>query len=195
MGPRSGPRGLRSGRSDLFCRVKGLAVYQHCTNRSQELCPSDNCVQVWRYFVEACNRVRSLNTKKWPYYLHPNHRPASYCLSDWTRQGGHTALRLYSINRAWDRSCPELEEKISGQADTSLTEGWLGLVGADTGSFSAHRIPGTAFKYRCSTGFEVSSDSNPDQVLVCQGSRLVDFSAVQRCVRKFSLRLESGEKY
>ena len=181
--------GLRSGRSNLFCRVKGLAVFQHCTSRSQELCSSTSgqCGQVWRYFVEACNRVRSLNTNQWPYYLHPNHNPASYCMSDWTRQQGYAPLRLYSINRAWSRSCPDLEEKISSQADTSLAEGWLELVGPDTGSFSAYRIPGTAFKYKCSTGFEVMADSNPEQVLVCQGSRLVDFSAVQRCLRKFHL--------
>ena len=181
--------GLRSGRSNLFCRVKGLAVFQHCTSRSQELCSStsEQCGQVWRYFVEACNRVRSLNTNQWPYYLHPNHNPASYCMSDWTRQQGYAPLRLYSINRAWSRSCPDLEEKISSQADTSLAEGWLELVGPDTGSFSAYRIPGTAFKYKCSTGFEVMADSNPEQVLVCQGSRLVDFSAVQRCFRKFHL--------
>ena len=178
--------GLRSGRSDLFCRVSGLAVFQHCSARSQELlCSTDICRPVWTYFVEACNRVRSLDTTKWPYYLHPNHNPASYCLSDWTRKTGYAPLRLYNIHRSWGRTCPQLEDQISSLADTSLAEGWLGLVGAHTGSFSAHRIPGTAFKYKCSTGFEVSQGSNPDQVLVCQGSRLVDFSAVQSCSRKF----------
>ena len=178
--------GLRTGRSNMFCRVKGRAVYQHCINRSQGVCASHNCLQVWRYFLEACHRVRSLNTNQWPYYLHPSHTPASYCLSDWTRQQGHAPLRLYSINRAWDRTCPELEDQITALADTSLAQGWLGLEAADTGSFSAHRIPGTAFKYRCSTGFEVSTDSNPEQVLVCHGSRRVDFSQVQSCSRKFS---------
>ena len=175
---------LRGGRSELFCRVTGVAVYDHCQQSSAGLCSQDNCLAVWRYFVESCTRVRSLNPAVHPHYLHPNHKPASYCLSSWTKQQGYAALRLYSIHRAWERGCPELTEQISDLADTSQVQGWLGLSGADTGSFSAHRIPGTAFKYKCSTGFEVSTNSNPDQLLVCQGSLLVDFSSVSTCVRK-----------
>ena len=176
---------LRAGRGDMFCRVVGVAVYTHCQQHTTELCSQDNCLEVWRFFVESCNRVRSLNPAKYPYYLHPNHKPASYCMSDWTRQRGYTSLRLYSLSRAWDRGCPELTEEISEYADTSLVTGWLGIVGAETGFFTAHRIPGTAFKYKCSRGFTVTTDSNPDQVLVCLGSRLVDFSSVSSCVREY----------
>ena len=178
---------LRAGRGDMFCRVLGVAVHTHCVKYSTGLCSQDNCLQVWKYFVESCNRVRSLNPAKYPYYLHPNHKPASYCLADWTRKQGYTSLRLYSLSRSWDRGCPELKERISEYADTSQVSGWLGLVGAQSGFFTSHRIPGTAFRYKCSRGFTVSTDSNPEQVLVCLGSRLVDFSAVSSCVREYIL--------
>ena len=72
-------------------------------------------------------------------------------------------------------------------ADTSIIDGFLQLYEAvNTTAFHAgYRVPGTAFKYKCSSGFALEDDSNPDRIIKCEGSRKADFSSVtDTCLRK-----------
>ena len=99
---------------------------------------------------------------------------------------------LFSKNYyRWTRSCEALENKIPEFADSSLVNGWLQIMGAgaETDASLNYRIPGTEFKYRCSDGFYLPNKTNPDQMLQCQGSRLVDTSAVTSCIRKSGLSI------
>ena len=73
-------------------------------------------------------------------------------------------------------------------ADTSVIDGYLHLYQAvdPTSNHVDYRVPGTAFKYKCSTGFGLQDYSNPDREIMCQGNRKADFSAVtENCKRKF----------
>ena len=46
-------------------------------------------------------------------------------------------------------------------------------------------IPGTSFNYKCSTGFGVADESNPDQVLSCTANFKVEgLDAIQICEGK-----------
>ena len=38
------------------------------------------------------------------------------------------------------------------------------------------------YNYKCSAGFELPNHSNPEQVLMCEGSRAVDTSSLSSCV-------------
>ena len=89
----------------------------------------------------------------------------------------------------WTRTCEFLDNNLHDYADNSLIEGWLGITGAGTESkyestSKRFRIPGTEFKYKCSTGFELPDHTNPDQLLQCRGNFLVDTSNIQSCVPK-----------
>ena len=96
--------------------------------------------------------------------------------------GGVKGYRLY---RRWSWTCSELETHLRQFADTSLRDGWLWLHAAGADSNINYRVPGTEFKYKCSSGFELDDFTNPDRVLKCEGSRKVDFSSVtKRCIRK-----------
>ena len=82
-----------------------------------------------------------------------------------------------------------MDNKLHDYADNTLATGWLGITGAGTESTyesnsKRFRIPGTEFKYKCSTGFELADKTNPDQVLQCRGNFLVDTSTIQPCVPK-----------
>ena len=77
-----------------------------------------------------------------------------------------------------------MKDELPEFADTSLRAGWLELMSAGPGFDYNLRVPGTSFNYQCSAGFERPSRDNPEQSLVCQGSRSVDTSALISCVRK-----------
>ena len=86
----------------------------------------------------------------------------------------------------WSRGCEaEMQDKLTQFADSSQRSGWLELVSAGPGFSYDLRVAGTSFNYQCSPGFELPDKSNPEQSLVCQGSRAIDTSAVLSCVRKF----------
>ena len=88
----------------------------------------------------------------------------------------------------WSRGCDdELKDQLPQFADSSLRSGWLELMSAGSGFSYDLRVPGSFFHYQCSAGFELPDKSNPEQPLVCQGSRSVDTSAVISCVRKLTI--------
>ena len=44
------------------------------------------------------------------------------------------------------------------------------------------KIPGTSFNFKCSLGFGLADDSNPDQVLSCTTNRRVEgLDTIQEC--------------
>ena len=86
----------------------------------------------------------------------------------------------------WSRGCEaEMKDQLPQFADSSLRSGWLELMSAGSGFSYDLRVPGSFFNYQCSAGFELPDKSNPEQPLVCQGSRSVDTSAIISCVRKY----------
>ena len=53
---------IRQHKSNLWCWYVGKAVMEHCTKKKlSQSCSEDICQDVWKYFVEACHRVRSIN--------------------------------------------------------------------------------------------------------------------------------------
>ena len=90
----------------------------------------------------------------------------------------------YDYYFSWSRSCEFLEDKLH-EFGTDSPGGWLEISEAGTESDLSFRIPGTEFKYKCSSGYYQADKSNPDQILQCQGNMLVDTSAVVSCIRKY----------
>ena len=88
-----------------------------------------------------------------------------------------------------------MKDELPQFADNTLRAGWLQLMWADTGFDVNFRVAGSVFKYQCSDGFELPSKTNPEQSLVCQGSRSVDTSSVIDCVRKLSLLLSHSSLF
>ena len=53
---------IRRDKSNLWCWYVGKAVMDHCLNiKSSQSCDENVCKDVWKYFVETCHRVRSIN--------------------------------------------------------------------------------------------------------------------------------------
>ena len=92
----------------------------------------------------------------------------------------------YDYYFSWSRSCEFLEDKLH-EFGTDSPGGWLEISEAGAESDLSFRIPGTEFKYKCSSGYYQADKSNPDQILQCQGNMLVDTSAVVSCIRKILL--------
>ena len=86
----------------------------------------------------------------------------------------------------WSRSCDLLKDRIYDFADNTEISGWLEIKTASPGFNINYRVPGTTFQYRCSTGFELPTNENPDQNLVCQGNKRVFTDDIVTCVRKYS---------
>ena len=95
----------------------------------------------------------------------------------------HCQNHIYSLFR-WSRDCDLLEDRIYEFADNTEISGWLEIKTASPGFDIKYRVPGTTFQYRCSTGFELPTNENPDQNLVCQGNKRVFTDDIVTCVRK-----------
>ena len=53
---------IRRDKSNLWCWYVGKAVMDHCLKfKSSQSCDENVCKDVWKYFVETCHRVRSIN--------------------------------------------------------------------------------------------------------------------------------------
>ena len=175
---------IRKDKSPLWCWYVGYAAFDHCTKtKNSEACAEDNCLDIWKYFVEACHRVRSINTATGDYSIMSDYKPWRYCLYI-----PHQDYKLYYISRKWSPGCPDMGRHLRTYADTSVIDGYLYLYQAvDPSSYHVdYRVPGTAFKYKCSTGFGLPDYSNPDREILCQGNRKADFSEVtENCKREY----------
>ena len=178
---------IRKDKSPLWCWYVGVAVNDHCrSTKNSKSCAEDICSDIWKYFLEACHRVRSIDTSSGDYALRPLYGPSRYCL--WIP---HQDYKAYYISRKWSLGCPDMGRYLRDYADTSVIDGYLHLYQAvdPTSNHVDYRVPGTAFKYKCSTGFGLPDYSNPDREIMCQGNRKADFSAVtENCKRKYCKR-------
>ena len=53
---------IRANKSPLWCWYVGRAVWDHCKrSKSSASCSTDICAQVWKYYLEGCHRLRSIN--------------------------------------------------------------------------------------------------------------------------------------
>ena len=69
---------LRAGKSAEWCWLLGKGLHDHCLLTSSSLnCSQDTCQTVWANFVEACHRVRSIDTSEAGYEL------CSWCSPDY----------------------------------------------------------------------------------------------------------------
>ena len=85
--------GLRSGRSAGWCWVLGKGLHDHCSAvRTSENCSLNNCDNIWRYFLEACHRVRSLDPSLPQYKTCCN--PDKACAST-----SYPGVQLYRLQR------------------------------------------------------------------------------------------------
>ena len=74
--PSSEPSMRTAKRSRKWCWHVGYAVKEHCMEtREATTCPADaptkmsRCNDIWKYFVEGCHRVLSLDTSLYPYKM------------------------------------------------------------------------------------------------------------------------------
>ena len=165
-----------------WCWIKGKGLYDHCEATLESLsCQSSNpilsCMNLWKFFVEACHRVHSLNTLSNDYQI-GNRIPGYTCLP-WI-----SGRSFFEISKLWDRGCSLLENNLAQFADNTRASGSLQISGPGAESNANYRIPGTEFKYKCSSGYYLPDKTNPDQMLQCQGNRLVDTSHITNCIRK-----------
>ena len=169
-------------REEKWCWLQGKGLHDHCIATQESLpcpdtTPANYCDDIWKFFVEACHRVHSLDTSQGKYRL-GNSKPTYPCVP---KLEGRS---YYQLSRIWDRGCSLLANHLHQFADNTKASGWLQISGAGAESNLNYRIPGTEFKYKCSSGFYLPDKTNPDQILQCQGNRLVDTSAVVSCIRK-----------
>ena len=80
---------IRNNKSPLWCWYVGRAVWDHCTNTQRNKCSVDICPDVWKYFLEGCHRLRSINPVGiYAYSTNPNR----WC-------AGQNARNIYEISR------------------------------------------------------------------------------------------------
>ena len=176
---------LRAGREQNWCHYHGVAVYEHCKAKMEEMCPNKNrdryCSNVWKYFMQGCNRVLSRNPDNAKYQVDTTN-PWSKCTDPAVAASGNS---IYYLHRGWSRSCQHMAPKIPELANTTIVRnGWMELVGAATGFNQNYKIAGTTMKYECGAGFALENGTNPEQSLSCAGSLRVDMSHITICERK-----------
>ena len=89
---------IREDKSPLWCFYVGRAVYDHCRNtKSSKSCSVDNCKNIWTYFVEACHRVRSINTTDGDYKVTND-------VNRWCLWIPHSDYKAYFISRRYQKS-------------------------------------------------------------------------------------------
>ena len=85
--------GLRSDRSGQWCWILGKALHDHCSAvRTANNCAQNNCYNIWKYFLEACHRVRSLDPSLPQYKTCCN--PSKICAST-----SYPGVQLYQLRR------------------------------------------------------------------------------------------------
>ena len=87
------------GKSSRWCWWVGSAVYSHCMKvKSQLGCGGAWCSRLWKPFIEACHRVRHLNTAVEPYKYQAGAWD-KWCLPSEYSSGGYTDVTLYEVSR------------------------------------------------------------------------------------------------
>ena len=175
---------MRKDKDDVWCHYHALAVHDHCKDTITTIgsgcgggtnsLRQSHCKNLWKHFVEACHRVISRD----PSNIDLEEDPHEKCMGDTLGNS------IYYLHRGWGRSCPEMKDQLHALANNTLAEGWLGIVGAETGGDVRYRIPGTRMKYKCSAGFTLPNGTNPEQTLECNGNMKVDTSFITHCERK-----------
>ena len=85
--------GLRSGRSASWCWILGKGLHDPClATKTSETCSLNNCYNIWKYFLEACHRVRSLDPTLPQYRTCCN--PDNPCAST-----SYQGVQLYQLQR------------------------------------------------------------------------------------------------
>ena len=135
--------------------------------------------------METCLRVQAKDTTKNP-HQNPNKENANkYCYPAQLLTGDYAGLKQYHLARRWERTCPDMQDTLVQFANNSRgVTGSLELREAEVagGNTEAeyrciyyicrivllcfhYRIPGTGFKFKCSTGFHLpTNQDNPYQV-------------------------------
>jgi hypothetical protein len=180
---------MRQNKDKVWCHYKGLGMYEHCKDTRNTIgsgcgggntySRANNCKVMWRYFMDACHRIRSLNPNVSPYYH--SYNPEGKCIST------DASNTIYYLYRNWGRSCSDMETKIHSLANNTLATGWLELENAAAGFSKNYKIPGTKMNYKCSKGFSQPDGTNPNQKLTCSGSLKVDMTQIRLCERKHTL--------
>ena len=83
---------IRHNKSPLWCWYVGRAVWDHCHETKGMKCGAVNiCPDVWKYFLEGCHRLRSINpVGMYEYQVNRN----KYC-------SGQHSLNIYEISRRY----------------------------------------------------------------------------------------------
>ena len=84
---------LRSGRSAGWCWIQGKGLHDHCTvTTNTNNCSVNSCTNIWRNFIEACHRVRGLDSSLPQYRTCCNHNKP--CASK-----SYPGVELYRLRR------------------------------------------------------------------------------------------------
>ena len=185
--PMSEPSIRTASRDRMWCHYHGVGVFKHCEVTHEAFNCGGNsqshCLKVWKFFMEACHRVRSLNPQDNKYKV-VNNKPLNKCMSSSVAESGNS---IWYLHRGWQRDCPDMELKLRDLANTSLADGWLQRITHDAGFNVNYRIPGTRMKYQCSAGFSLPNNSNPYQFLSCSANRKVVTAHITHCERKYDI--------
>ena len=168
-------------RAEKWCWIAARGLYDHCEEtKSGASCPSGTdtlCDEIWEYFAEACHRVHSLNPAQSKYSLDGKY-PDSVCAPT------EIGMQYYELSRIWSRTCDSMSWKLSQFANNSLATGWLQYRSTGPESNWNYKVPGTKYKFSCSSGFQLENGTNPNQLIYCLGSRLMGTSHLTTCIRK-----------
>ena len=169
-------------RAEKWCWIAARGLYDHCEEtKSGASCPSGTpdtlCDEIWEYFAEACHRVHSLNPAHSKYSLDGKY-PDSVCAPT------EIGMQYYELSRIWSRTCDSMSTKLSQFANNSLATGWLQYRSTGPESNWNYKVPGTKYKFSCSSGFQLENGTNPHQLIYCLGSRLMGTSHLTTCIRK-----------
>lgn len=82
-------------RSESWCWILGRGLYDHClAARTAASCAANHCTNIWKNFVEACHRVRSIDTNLSQYRVFCCNTVNKPCMT-----GGYSGLGLYHMRR------------------------------------------------------------------------------------------------
>ena len=89
------PAAIRADKSPEWCWLVGRGLHSHCLLTTDSLnCSLSSCDTIWSNFVEACHRVRSLDTSVTGYEM------CGYCSPDYPcLYRTYSQAELYSVYR------------------------------------------------------------------------------------------------